>query len=70
MGLEEHILSSSAPDTDILPIHSAEQLLRQPRDFPKLVWKRNVQDIDDFKSDDFEVQGYKPHGKIDMRMSV
>lgn len=48
----------------------AEQIKRVPRSFPKLVWKRDVHDIDDFCYDDFEVQGYKPHPKIDMKMSV
>lgn len=48
----------------------SEQMKREPRSFPKLVWKRDVNDIDDFKTDDFEVQGYKPHAKIDMKMSV
>lgn len=47
-----------------------EQLKREPRPFPKLVWKREVEDIDDFKYEDFEVQGYKPYPKIEMKMSV
>lgn len=46
------------------------QLDRQPYPFPKLEFKRSVADIDDFKYDDFEIVGYKCHGKIDMKMSV
>ncbi|KAK7208459.1 thymidylate synthase/dCMP hydroxymethylase domain-containing protein [Myxozyma melibiosi] len=46
------------------------QIERTPREFPKLVIKREVTDIDDFKYEDFEVVGYKPMGKIDMKMSV
>ncbi|XP_044730294.1 thymidylate synthase isoform X2 [Chrysoperla carnea] len=47
-----------------------EQLLRKPRPFPKLIIKRNVSDIDDFKAEDFELIGYKPHAKIAMEMAV
>ena len=37
------------------------QLDREPREFPKLKWKRDILDIDDVTSEDFEVVGYKPH---------
>ncbi|WVQ69356.1 uncharacterized protein L199_007573 [Kwoniella botswanensis] len=46
---------------------------RDPREFPKLNFKRTkeeIGDIDGFKVDDFEVIGYKPHGKIEMKMSA
>jgi thymidylate synthase len=49
------------------------QLVREPREFPKLVWKRSGEEIggiDGFTVDDFEVVGYRPMGKIDMKMSV
>lgn len=49
------------------------QLEREPREFPKLVFKRSREEvggIDGFKTDDFEVVGYKPMGKIEMKMSV
>lgn len=46
------------------------QVLREPRPFPKLRWAREITDIDDFKYDDFTVEGYSPHGKLDMKMSV
>jgi len=47
-----------------------EQLLREPRAFPTIRWAREVEDIDDIKYDDIEVAGYKPHAKLEMKMSV
>tara|TARA_B100000780_G_scaffold248513_1_gene193867 strand:- start:1164 stop:2753 length:1590 start_codon:yes stop_codon:yes gene_type:complete len=47
-----------------------EQLKREPRPFPKFKFKRKVTDIDDFKYEDFELTGYKPHKRIAMEMSV
>lgn len=47
-----------------------EQLLRKPKEFPKLFLKREVKDIEDFTSDDFELEGYNPHPKINMPMAV
>lgn len=50
-----------------------EQLKRDPYEFPEFRWTRTkdqVGDIDGFKVDDFEVVGYKSHGKIAMKMSV
>jgi thymidylate synthase len=42
-----------------------EQLERTPRDFPTLKWTRSAEEIrktgiDGFKTEDFEVVGYKP----------
>jgi thymidylate synthase len=50
-----------------------EQLKREPRQFPTLKWargKEEIGDIDGFKLEDFVVEGYKPMGKIEMKMSV
>lgn len=47
-----------------------EQLEREPRPFPIFKFKRKVTDIDDFKYEDFELTGYKPHKRIAMKMSV
>ena len=46
------------------------QIEREPRAFPTLkIWRR-VTDINDFKTEDFVVENYTPHGKIVMQMSV
>ncbi|XP_058807094.1 thymidylate synthase-like [Phymastichus coffea] len=47
-----------------------EQITRTPKPFPNLKITRDVKDIDDFKSSDFELEGYKPHPKIEMPMAV
>ncbi|KAH8393501.1 hypothetical protein KR200_003011, partial [Drosophila serrata] len=47
-----------------------EQLQRTPRTFPKLVIKRKVQDIEDFRFEDFEIVDYNPYPKIQMEMAV
>jgi thymidylate synthase len=48
-----------------------EQLRREPADpFPKLSFKRDVKDIDQFTYDDFEIKDYKHQGKITMKMAV
>ena len=46
------------------------QLEREPKVFPKLVIKRQVENIEDFKFEDFAVEGYDPHPKIAMDMAV
>lgn len=50
-----------------------EQLKRTPRDFPTLTWSRSkaeIGSIDGFKMEDFVLEGYAPHPKIEMKMSV
>lgn len=47
-----------------------EQLKRKPRPFPKLIIRRKVSDIEDFKFEDFEIVDYKPYPKIEMQMAV
>jgi len=46
------------------------QLERTPKEFPKLVIKRKVENIEDFKFEDFAMEGYDPYPKITMEMSV
>ena len=46
------------------------QLQREPKSFPKLIIKRQVENIEDFKFEDFTVEGYEPHPKITMDMAV
>lgn len=47
-----------------------EQLTREPLELPKLIIKRKVNHIDDFKMDDFELIGYQSHDKIAAKMAV
>uniref|UniRef100_A0A8C0D7Y4 Thymidylate synthase n=1 Tax=Balaenoptera musculus TaxID=9771 RepID=A0A8C0D7Y4_BALMU len=46
------------------------QLQREPRPFPKLRILRKVEKIDDFKAEDFQIEGYNPHPTIKMEMAV
>lgn len=46
------------------------QIERKPRPFPKMIIRRPVANIEDFKAEDFEIQGYSPYGKIEMKMAV
>lgn len=41
-----------------------EQIKRQPRPFPKMKINPKVKNIDNFKFEDFELVGYKPHEPI------
>jgi thymidylate synthase len=47
-----------------------EQLTREPRLFPKLRLNRMVRDITAFTVEDCKLEGYSPHPKIVMQMSV
>jgi len=47
-----------------------EQITRQPRQFPKLLIKNKIDDIDQFTAEDFEVVGYNPHPTIKMEMAL
>ncbi|KAM4533785.1 thymidylate synthase [Odontesthes bonariensis] len=46
------------------------QLQREIRPFPKLKIKRNVENINDFCAEDFEISDYNPHPTIKMQMAV
>ena len=54
--------------TDVEPLQT--QLARDPRPFPKFRFKRQVDNIDGFKYEDFELIGYKPHKRVKMKMAV
>jgi thymidylate synthase len=47
-----------------------EQLSRQPRPVPKMKIVRDVQDIDDFTFEDFELSDYDPHPPIKAPIAV
>ena len=47
-----------------------EQIKREPRTFPTIKIKRQVNNIEDFQFEDFEVTDYNPHPKISMEMAV
>ncbi|ANM67098.1 Thymidylate synthase/dCMP hydroxymethylase domain [Arabidopsis thaliana x Arabidopsis arenosa] len=47
-----------------------EQLENPPKPFPVLKINPEKKDIDSFVADDFELIGYDPHKKIDMKMAV
>lgn len=51
------------------------QLEREPREFPKISFKRTMEEIgedgiDGITADDIVVEGYRPMGKIEMKMSA
>ncbi|XP_061402915.1 thymidylate synthase-like [Musca vetustissima] len=72
-GLKPGDFVHSLGDTHVYLNHIEplnEQLKRKPRKFPKLIIKRQVEDIEDFKFDDFEIVDYNPYPKIHMEMAV
>lgn len=46
------------------------QLKREPRSFPKVKFRREINDIDGFDSEDIVVEGYNPYPTVAMKMSV
>ncbi|NXD07907.1 TYSY synthase, partial [Nothocercus nigrocapillus] len=46
------------------------QLQREPRPLPKLRILRKIEDISDFKAEDFQIEDYNPHPPIKMEMAV
>lgn len=79
-GTEAHELIMQLGDAHVYMDHVEAlkvQLEREPREFPKLKFARafgagegEINDIDGFKADDFLIEGYKPHPKIEMKMSA
>jgi thymidylate synthase len=47
-----------------------EQLAREPRPFPTMKLKRRAANIDDYRIEDFEVEGYAPHAPIKADVAV
>ncbi len=46
-----------------------KQIQREPYEFPKLIIKRKCENINDYKLEDFEINNYKYHETIKMKMS-
>lgn len=47
-----------------------EQVAREPRPFPKMKLVRHAASIDDYRIEDFEVEGYAPHAAIKADVAV
>ena len=47
-----------------------EQIKRAPRKFPKLIFRREISCIDDFKISDFVIQDYNPYSSIKINICV
>ncbi|XP_076180561.1 thymidylate synthase isoform X2 [Ptiloglossa arizonensis] len=47
-----------------------EQIKRVPKPFSRLKIVRNVRNINDFVTEDFELIGYNPHPKLSMAMAI
>lgn len=47
-----------------------EQLTREPRPFPKVSLAQRATDIDDYRIEDFVVEGYDPHPAITAEVAV
>lgn len=72
-GLEAHEFIHSLGDTHIYKNHFDavnEQLERKPLPAPKLWLNPDIKDIDGFKMEDIELQGYESHATIKAPMAV
>ncbi|THH03116.1 hypothetical protein EW145_g6517 [Phellinidium pouzarii] len=70
---DAHALTIQLGDAHVYRDHAEAlkvQLDREPRPFPKIRWKREIFDLDDFGPEDVIVEGYKPHPPVAMKMSV
>ena len=47
-----------------------EQLSREPRPLPRMRLRRHPESIDDYRIDDFEIEGYDPHPAIRAEVAV
>lgn len=73
VGLEVGEFIHTFGDTHVYSNHFdqvTEQLSRDARPYPKLIIKRKPESIFDYKLEDFEFEGYNPHGKIEAPVAV
>lgn len=72
-GLEPGELIWTGGDCHLYGNHceqAREQLQRQPRALPELAIRPGRQSIDDYREDDLELRGYRPHPHIPAPISV
>ena len=70
-GLEAHEFVHFVGNCHIYEEHidaMKEQILREPFEFPTIIIKNKRENINDYEVDDFEVQNYKSHEAIKMKM--
>lgn len=60
-----HLYSNHLTDSIVF-----EQLNREPRSLPRLVIKRKPESIFDYEFEDFEFEGYEPHGIIKAPIAI
>jgi thymidylate synthase len=49
-------------------VQAKRQILRTPKQFPKLIIKNPRTNIEDFEFEDFVLEGYEPDGFIQAKM--
>ena len=72
-GLRPGELIWSAGDAHLYLNHleqAREQIRREPRPFPRIRLNRQASSIDDYRIEDFEVEGYAPHPPITAEVAV
>ena len=72
-GLEAYEFIHTFGDVHLYKNHysqAVQQLMRDPRTLPEMLISPRVENIDDFKYEDFELVGYNPHPSIAAKVSV
>jgi thymidylate synthase len=72
-GLEAYEFIHTFGDVHLYKNHfsqAVEQLMRNPRSLPEMLISPKVENIDDFKYEDFKLVGYNPHPAIKAVVSV
>ena len=72
-GLEAYEFIHTFGDVHLYKNHfsqAVEQLMRDPRPLPEMIISPEVQNIDDFKYEDFELVEYNPHPSIAAEIAV